>query len=56
MMDDDDDDDDGRYKSKSKRGEKNTISRSCPGAYGGPPGGNEGPYKISIAPKLQQKQ
>ena len=28
------------------------ASRSCLGVYGGPPGGNEGPSKNSIAPKL----
>ena len=30
-------------------------SRSYQGAYGGPPGGNEGPSKNSIAPKSYQK-
>ena len=29
-------------------------SKSCPGAYGGPPGGNEGPSKNSVAPKSSQ--
>ena len=47
--------DDGRWW-KSKKFGKIENFKDCPGAFGGPPGDNEGLAKNSMAPNLQKKK